>query len=275
MYPMNLSPSGRALIINNVNFSKNPNQEKHGTDKEAKDLQLNEPDLEKKRNGSDKDADDLQQLFEGFDFEVELRRDQTAAEIQTALEELAFEDHSEYNCVIVAVLTHGYLGHDGQGYICGTDREGLRVTDFLHHFRNCKSLVGKPKLFFFEFCRGDGTTSYASSTTQTSDVPKSNEVNWDVFRDSHHEDSDVLLSFATTHGSVAYRKEDSGTRYVQTLVEVFYNCAHENHLSEMLAEVRRKMDAHVGCEQIAPEYTTLTKKLYFSTESGRARNEYL
>ena len=56
---------------------------------------------------------------------------------------------------VLIILSHGFEG----GLIYGTDSDenGLRVErDIVVQFndRNCPALMGKPKMFFFNTCRG-------------------------------------------------------------------------------------------------------------------------
>jgi len=60
-------------------------------------------------------------------------------------------DHTQHDCLIVAVLSHGELGllyaHD----------TAYKADSLWYHFTpdKCPTLAGKPKLFFIQACQGD------------------------------------------------------------------------------------------------------------------------
>ena len=72
-------------------------------------------------------------------------------EMMDAIELEAKSDHSNYDCFACAVLTHG-----GRGIFYGVDGETVSAKAFKNAVNgsNCKSLVGKPKLFIIQACRG-------------------------------------------------------------------------------------------------------------------------
>lgn len=56
----------------------------------------------------------------------------------------AQEDHTDRDCFGVAVLSHG-----DEDVLYGTDSI-IAIDNFVSPIKSCKSLVGKPKLFFFQ-----------------------------------------------------------------------------------------------------------------------------
>ena len=69
----------------------------------------------------------------------------------TKLQEAASLDHSRYSCFVCCISSHGT-----QEGIVGTEEEVVNIRDLTSPLRasNCKSLAGKPKLFFVDACRG-------------------------------------------------------------------------------------------------------------------------
>lgn len=71
--------------------------------------------------------------------------------MQTIVFTVAEMDHSEHDCLAIAVLSHGELGllyaHDA----------AYKADSLWHYFTadRCQSLAGKPKLFFIQACQGD------------------------------------------------------------------------------------------------------------------------
>lgn len=128
-YRMKSSPQGIAVIINNKTFTcRMPN-----------------------RNGTDKDAVALERLFTYLGFYTNRYNDLTAGEMKRRLKEVASIDYKQFDCLLVAILTHGV-----KGKLYGTDGAEIPVEDLTTLFNgdNCRSLVGKPKVFFLQACRG-------------------------------------------------------------------------------------------------------------------------
>ena len=57
-------------------------------------------------------------------------------------------DHSKHSCFVCCILSHG-----DEGVIYGTDGT-VEIREFTSYFGRNRSLVGKPKLFFFQACQG-------------------------------------------------------------------------------------------------------------------------
>ncbi|XP_039277593.1 basic helix-loop-helix transcription factor amos-like isoform X2 [Nilaparvata lugens] len=82
-------------------------------------------------------------------------------------------DHSEYDCFVVAILSHG-----GNGYINAYDhpyKPDILWTKFSAD--NCKTLVGKPKLFFIQACQGSELDNGITLSVQT-DSSSTNEFSF-------------------------------------------------------------------------------------------------
>ena len=86
------------------------------------------------------------------------------------LEEISQRDFSEYNCFLAVFLSRG-----DNGKILMRKRELNIQGHILDHFRgnNCKSLIGKPKLFFFQvrkLCLSESSTEITYCTMQKSET---------------------------------------------------------------------------------------------------------
>jgi len=129
-YTMTSKPRGIGLIINNKIFT--------GTSL------LN-------RKGTDKDAAALQRLFTYLGFYTNRYDNLTGSQLRSTFEEVAGIDHKKFDCLLVAILTHGE-----RGKLYGTDGELIPVEDLTNLFSGyqCPSLIGKPKIFLLQACRG-------------------------------------------------------------------------------------------------------------------------
>ncbi|NWI66378.1 CASP2 protein, partial [Todus mexicanus] len=131
-YKLTSEPRGLALILSNVNFSSETNLEY--------------------RSGGDVDCTSLEMLFKHLGYQVTVIPDQTAQEMQNALERFSkLPDHQDVDSCIVALLSHGV-----EGGVYGSDGELLQLQEVFRLFdnANCPNLQNKPKMFFIQACRG-------------------------------------------------------------------------------------------------------------------------
>ena len=139
IYKMQSRPRGLCLIINNTQFA------------EFADL--------KQRDGSDVDALNLQKLFLALHYTVTVLRNTTAKILLDKMYEFAKRpEHNGMDSVVVCILSHGMPGK-----VYTVDGELIPITDLTAAFngQNAKHLIGKPKLFFIQACRG-GQVKYVT-----------------------------------------------------------------------------------------------------------------
>ena len=129
-YPMNKTPHGIAVIINNFKFHTSPY-----------------------RRGSQVDEDNLRVTWEYLQYDVLILRNLTASELTRQLMEIALKSHEKYDSFVCCILSHG-SSDDG---VYGVDSKTVKIIDiaclFKAHF--CPTLAGKPKLFFIQSERGN------------------------------------------------------------------------------------------------------------------------
>ncbi|KAH9377300.1 hypothetical protein HPB48_020337 [Haemaphysalis longicornis] len=73
-------------------------------------------------------------------------------EMMKVLSKAAQEEQGKAaDCLVVVLMSHG-----GEGTICGSDDEEIRLESIYEQFnnKNCPCLQGKPRLFFVQACRG-------------------------------------------------------------------------------------------------------------------------
>uniref|UniRef100_A0A8C6TQW2 Caspase family p20 domain-containing protein n=1 Tax=Neogobius melanostomus TaxID=47308 RepID=A0A8C6TQW2_9GOBI len=103
-----------------------------------------------KRHGTDVDAAAVKKTFENLGYTMMVFQDLTVKEMKEKLQSVAEEDHSKRASFVCVILSHG-----DEGVIFGTD--GCEELDVLtRYFKGdkCKTLVGKPKLFFIQVSLG-------------------------------------------------------------------------------------------------------------------------
>nr|6PPM_A Chain A, Ancestral Caspase-6 Large Subunit [Homo sapiens]6PPM_C Chain C, Ancestral Caspase-6 Large Subunit [Homo sapiens]6PPM_G Chain G, Ancestral Caspase-6 Large Subunit [Homo sapiens]6PPM_J Chain J, Ancestral Caspase-6 Large Subunit [Homo sapiens] len=105
----------------------------------------------KTRNGTDKDRDNLERRFQELGFEVKAYNDLSAEEVLEKIQEASTADHSDADCFVCVFLSHGEDGH-----VYANDAK-IEIQELTNLFKGdkCQSLVGKPKIFIIQACRGD------------------------------------------------------------------------------------------------------------------------
>lgn len=236
-YKMTAKPRGICLIFNNVHFM---------TEK-LKD-----------RIGSDVDKDELVKVFTNFHFEIIEYRDLTKTEMRAKLGEVSSMDHREYDCFVCCILSHGT-----EGIVYGVDGEPLPYTNITSPFQpsKCKSLTGKPKLYFIQACQG---LAYQSGEEDIEFDGLSMSVPTSI-----PNEADFLMAYATVSGYVSFRSKRNGSWFIQNLCKVFRDCSKKYDLSDMLLMVNNSVSKEDGLmgnqiyKQIPAPLSTLRKKVFF------------
>ncbi|XP_037117115.1 caspase-3-like [Syngnathus acus] len=239
-YKMDYPNMGICLIINNKNFDKSTRMST--------------------RNGTDVDAAFAMKTFKELGYTIKVATDQTVKQMMSLLLSVSQEDHS-CNASFVCVL----LSHGEEGVIFGTD--GFEMLENLtkpFKGHRCKTLVGKPKLFFIQACRGselDGGTGLQADSVeeQTSErIPV---------------EADFLYAYSTAPGYYSWRNTQNGSWFMQALCEMLQRFKGELELMQIMTRVNYKVATHFESNSCLPGFTgkkqipcivsMLTKDLYF------------
>lgn len=247
-YPMGKTPHGYCLIINNMSFrGKQP------------------------RVGADVDERSLGKLFLTLGYQLykdKTHRDLTAKEMKSLLEEVAASDHSACDSFICCLASHGTTG-----MLYSSDDRLISMDEVQAIFTDCKSLIGKPKIFFIQACRGmqlpDGRVVQDDGDEDPGVLPR---------------DSDLFFGYATTPDTKACRFTDIGSWYVielckalqsyhkyvdlQTMVTaVHYEVAtNEEYVYNFTESGTGKKRSYKQCPQLV---STLTRPVYFKMDAGQ------
>ncbi|XP_077511094.1 caspase-14-like [Amblyomma americanum] len=254
VYRMENSPRGKCIIINNVEFH-NPDHWRHG---------------------SDVDADRMETLFNALHFDCDVRRDLTAKQMKAVLEEAANPDHHrDADCLVVVLMSHGMWD-----YIAGVDGVVLRLHEDIYDLfsnENCPTLMGKPKVFIVQACRGPYEDSGTSGPLGQADaIPMllsqderpSTEPSTPLYASGC---SDMCIIYAASPGYKAYRDEVTGSFFLTTLFEVFCEYACDENLADLMYRVSGIVKKHCaaseeGLRKQTPSVVHIgwEKKLYFN-----------
>ncbi|KAK7113275.1 uncharacterized protein [Littorina saxatilis] len=246
VYPMTRNPRGLCLIINNRDFYQDRNF------REAKKM-IN-------REGTDVDRDKLHATFTRLNFDTRTIENCTDKQLVQIMGQVAFEDHSNYDCFACCILSHGV-----QGAVYGVNGMTVPIRDLTSPVRAqaCPSLAGKPKLFFLQACQGrekQGAHDIQRDCEVEEDAPPAELI---------PNESDFLLGYATVPGFVSYRSKTRGSWYITKLTEMLQKHAEDHDILDILTLVNfevGKGDALIEGghfkQSPAPMYS-LRKKLIF------------
>ncbi|KAL7876788.1 hypothetical protein SRHO_G00037350 [Serrasalmus rhombeus] len=127
----------------------------------------------RERSGTATDKENLTERFQQLGFNVETHDDLNKNDMMDKLRKAANADHRDADCFVCVFLSHG---KDGHVFACD-DKVDIKEITALFRGDQCESLVGKPKIFIFQACRGDTTDM---SVTGMAQVENSSDVEEDA-----------------------------------------------------------------------------------------------
>ncbi|XP_069589699.1 caspase-8-like [Ranitomeya imitator] len=239
-YLMNRKHRGYCLIINNEQFMKSDS-----------------------RPGTEKDAEFLYRVFTWLGLHVETRTDLFAKDIHECLTEYQEKDHSERDCFVCCILTHGK-----SKVIYAADNIDIPISEITSHFSSekCKTLAGKPKLFFIQACQGNVFEgAHAIEADAVSDVEKKRPTI------TIPNNADVLIGMSTVDGYYSFRHNKKGSWYIQTLCENLTKLVPKGEdilsiltkVNKIVSEMEYPKDGKTNLKQMPQPTYTLRRKLVF------------
>lgn len=161
------------------------------------------------RLGTDIDCEKLLQTLNNLHFNVSIYKDYGTDEIYSVIEKISSSDHSENDCIVIVVLSHGH-----RGYFYSKDG-GIPFENIYAFFtaNKCPSLAGKPKLFFIQACQGD---KLDSGVTMNNHLQTDGESLMSYKIPIH---ADFLIACSTVPGFVSWRNEITGSCFIQNLCD--------------------------------------------------------
>ncbi|KAM7021522.1 caspase-3 [Melospiza melodia melodia] len=237
-YRMDYPEMGECVIINNKNFQPHTRMSS--------------------RSGTDADAASVREVFMNLKYKVKINNDLSCGNIYKLLKKISEEDHSERSSFVCVLLSHG-----DEGLIYGTDGPlELKALTSLFRGDRCRSLAGKPKLFFIQACRGTELdagieTDSGSEETMCQKIPV---------------EADFLYAYSTAPGYYSWRNAVQGSWFIQSLCEMLKKHAGKLELMQILTRVNRKVAEYESCstqqdfnakKQIPCIVSMLTKEFYF------------
>ncbi|KAJ8335892.1 hypothetical protein SKAU_G00392340 [Synaphobranchus kaupii] len=238
-YSLDYPSIGQCVIINNKNFDRSTGMNI--------------------RNGTDVDAGNMMKAFAKLGYKVKVYNDQTVDQIKRVLHAASQEDHSGSASFVCVLLSHG-----DEGILFGTDAcvELKTLTGFFRGDR-CTSLVGKPKLFFIQACRGTDLDGGIEADSIGDGSPDKIPV-----------EADFLYAYSTAPGYYSWRNTMTGSWFIQSLCEMMGRYARELEIMQILTRVNHKVALDFESSSNIPGFdckkqipcivSMLTKEMFFS-----------
>ncbi|XP_057880810.1 caspase-6 isoform X1 [Melospiza georgiana] len=250
-YKMDNQRRGVALIFNHEYFS----------------WQLNLRD----RRGTMVDRDNLNRTLTSLGFEVRVFDNLKAEDVQKRIDEASKEDHSNADCFVCVFLSHGKDDH----IYARDDKIDIQTMTDMFRGDKCQSLVGKPKIFIIQACRGDqhDIAVIAHDATDSSKSP-GNKTEVDAAGIyTLPAGADFIMCYSVAQGYYSHRDTVFGSWYIQDLCETLRDHGSSGEFTELLTVVNRKVSDRTwntgyGLKKQIPCFASmLTKKLYFHPKS--------
>jgi len=231
MYKMDHDQRGIALVINIKAYNPNPHQ-------------LDE------RKWSEKDIESLKRTLEYLEFDLKFYENLKANEIKEKIQNIAELDHTNSDCFLCVVMSHG-----SDDKIMASDSEEISLVELLKPIKSCESLQNKPKMFFFQACRGDKEMDRSAPDVSTSDEritsdnPNEetlNNITTTQEQSSKMEaESDLLVYYATLPKHYAYGTVADGTFFIKSvckeLNEAYKNLPNNMLLSGLILNINKSV----------------------------------
>ncbi|XP_053357973.1 caspase-6-like [Clarias gariepinus] len=224
------------------------------------------------RNGTRADKENLKTRFEQLGFEVKVFNDLKQEEVLEIIKEAANANHADADCFVCIFLSHGEAGHV---YAYNDKIDILEMTS-LFRGDKCHSLVGKPKIFILQACRGDKHDEPVTPMDMV-DSRIENEVVVDAgVVQTLPAGADFIMCYSVAEGFYSHRETVNGSWYIQDLCMLLKEYGSSLEFTELLTLVNRKVShrsvgvskdpSSIGKKQVPCFASMLTKKLYFRSK---------
>ncbi|KAE8630548.1 hypothetical protein XENTR_v10000869 [Xenopus tropicalis] len=227
------------------------------------------------RRGTNTDSMNLNRILTDLGFDVQNYYNLRTLDILEKIQEASTADHSNADCFLCVFLSHGEDRH-----IYSYDSL-IDIQELTNSFKGdkCESLVGKPKIFIFQACRGEKHDNPVLPTDETDSVTLTNITEVDAASlYTLPAGADFIMCYSVAEGYYSHRETVNGSWYIQDLCEVLKAHAASLEFTEILTLVNRKVSQRsvefcndpkaIGKKQIPCFSSMLTKKLFLKPKSN-------
>uniref|UniRef100_W5KSH7 Caspase-6 n=1 Tax=Astyanax mexicanus TaxID=7994 RepID=W5KSH7_ASTMX len=178
-------------------------------------------------------------------------------------------NHADADCFVCVFLSHGENGH----VYAFDDKIDIKEVTSLFRGDKCRSLVGKPKIFIFQACRGKDRE--IGVTPMTADDSDTEVVEDAAMIYTLPAGADFLMCYSVAEGFVSFRNKKDGTYYIQKLCTTLQEHGLTLEFTELLTLVNMKLSELClqGKKQMPCFSSMLTKSLYFKTKEVNSQTQ--
>ena len=237
------------------------------------------------REGTEQDEDSLVKTWKmiGCKESVKVVRDLTKKQIVATLNQFRQKlERSRPDFMVIIIMSHGFRDkRTGSDCIMDVNKEGLSVTSIKNKFIDghlCRSMIGKPKLFFIQACRGKFHQEALSNISPHHLIPAIDFSETDGEEDEYKllevdgikyaHKSWFFVFHSTIKGYVSLRDRTGGTIFIQALCKVLDESWYVNDISSIATEVNKRIMKNYGSAQ-APIFENQLGNLVYFEASGQ------
>ena len=166
------------------------------------------------------------------------------------------------------------MSHGNEDNIVTSDSELISFEEIMAPIKSCKSLMNKPKMFFFQACRGDkemgsrassaGLTNPATDHLET--VSSSSNLQSNKIATKFESEADLLIYYSTLPNHLSWSNDKKeGTFFIKSVCDILRN-AYKNlpdnlSLAQMFTKINKSV-SNTG-QQISELIFRMRKDVYF------------
>ena len=216
----------------------------------------------------------MKKTLEYLEFDVKPVENVSKSKINKHLKHIATEiDHNDFDCFLCVVMSHG-----NEDKIVTSDNELISFEEIMAPIKECKTLKKKPKMFFFQACRGENemesrvdspsSTNSSQGAHMSDNAPPTNlqsNINKKIATKFENE-SDLLIYYSTLPNHLSWSNDKKeGTIFIKSVCDIFA-IAYENLPNNMsLAQMFTRINKSVSKtgQQISQLIFQMEKEVYF------------
>ena len=238
----------------------NMNHEKRGTALVINMRSYEDDKLKNREAKSKVDVDNLRRTLEYLEFDFKLCDNFTAEEIEQEIQRQATADHSQSDCFLCVVMSHG----NDKDMFYSSDYKEISYEDIMAPIKSCETLRNKPKLYFFQACRGTCDMRFERYNFKPSKV-RLYSIDYE---------SDLLVYHSTfpdykSWAKLIDKEPKEGTIFIKSVCDVLseaYKRLPDNlPLSQMITKINKSVSDEKW--QLSDPKNTLTKEVVFTPKN--------
>jgi hypothetical protein len=199
---------------------------------------------------------------------VDIKENLTKSELENVLKEQAEKSHENYDCFLCVVMSHGIDDH-----IVTRDNQLISFDEIMAPIKSCSTLINKPKMFFFQACRGknevesilrdqlppisQSRTSSANSIKSSQIARMSDSTNLQNKKFSElppiqsEYESDLLVYCSTIPNTLSWSRDPKeGTIFIKSVCDVFKTAYNDIPDNLSLAQMVNKINDELSRKEV-------------------------